>query len=157
MGSTSSNWDSYACDRGGRQHRGRPDPAQHFTDIASEGADLKEGVDSGTLRGNTFSNAGSSDEDSADSAIDVKAKGWLIEGNVIRTPTSRALDGIQTHQVHPGYGTDNIFRSNVIEGRWPGFGIGLYPRSSNVVECTNTADDASLGLVGDGESPIDCG
>ena len=127
-----------------------------FTDIAAEGADLKEGVDSGVLRDNVFDNAGFSGENSADSAIDVKANGWLVEGNTIRNPTSAALDGIQTHSVYEGYGTANVIRGNVIEGSWPGFGIGTYPHLDNVVACDNRAPGAALGLVGDGERAIPC-
>jgi len=60
---------------------------------------------------------------------------------VIRSPPGAALDGFQTHSVYEGYGTGNTFRGNRIEGAWPGFGIGLYPK---------------LGLLGDAGKPASC-
>lgn len=156
VGSANSNWDKYACEGPEDNTERVLIEGNTFTDISAEGADLKEGVDSGTLRGNTFVNAGYSGENSADSAIDVKANGWRIEHNIVREPSGKALDGIQTHSVHQGYGTGNTFSGNTIEGHWPGFGIGLHPRLDNVVECSNVAPDAALGLVGDGEHKIAC-
>ena len=156
VGSANSNWDKYACEGDEDNTENVLIEGNTFTDIAAEGADLKEGVDSGVLRDNVFDNAGFSGENSADSAIDVKANGWLVEGNTIRNPTSAALDGIQTHSVYEGYGTANVIRGNVIEGSWPGFGIGTYPHLDNVVACDNSAPGAALGLVGDGERPIPC-
>lgn len=44
-----------------------------------------------------------------------------------------------------------------MEGVRPGFGIGLYPKAGNVVECTNTASDTVRGLVGDAQKPLACG
>lgn len=156
VGSAKSNWSEYACDGGQDKSQRVRIEENTFTHIAAEGADLKEGVDSGTLRGNTFIDTGYSGENSADGAIDVKSNGWLIENNVIRDPTGAAEDGIQTHSVFEGYGTGNTFRGNRIEGDWPGFGIGLNPKLGNVVDCTNTAPDAKLGLVGDGGKPSAC-
>lgn len=157
VGSASSNWSKYGCDHGQDKTELVLIEGNTFTHIAAEGADLKEGVDSGTLRANTVVDAGYSGENSADSAIDVKANGWLIENNVVGDPSGAAVDGIQTHSVFEGYGTGNTFRGNRVEGEWPGFGIGLYPKLGNVVECSNTAPDAALGLVGDAGKPIRCG
>jgi hypothetical protein len=157
VGSANSNWGKYGCDGGQDKSQRVRIEGNTFTHIAAEGADLKEGVDSGTLRGNTFVNAGYSGENSADSAIDVKANGWLVQNNVVRGPSGAALDGIQTHAVFEGYGTGNTFRGNRVEGRWPGFGVGLYPKLGNVVDCTNTAPDAQLGLVGDAGKAAGCG
>ena len=161
VGSANSNWDKYACADGGG--RAEVDDTERvriegntFRDIAAEGADLKEGVDSGILRANTFVNAGYSGENSADSAIDVKANGWAVADNIVREPSGAALDGIQVHSVFEGYGTGNRFRGNVIEGRWPGSGFGLFPAEGNVVNCTNSAPDAAEGLVSENGHRIDC-
>jgi hypothetical protein len=156
VGSANSNWGKYGCEGGQDKSQRVRIEDNTFTHIAAEGADLKEGVDSGTLRGNTFVDAGYSGENSADSAIDVKANGWLIENNVVRDPTGAALDAIQTHSVFEGYGTGNTVRGNRVQGGWPGFGIGLYPKLGNVVGCSNAAPDAKLGLVGDAGKPADC-
>jgi hypothetical protein len=157
VGSAHSNWSKYGCDGGQDKTQRVRIEGNTFTHIAAEGADLKEGVDSGTLRGNTFVDAGYSGENSADSAIDVKANGWLIENNVVRGPTGAALDGIQTHAVFEGYGTGSTIRGNRIQDSWPGFGIGLYPKLGNIVDCTNTAPGAKLGLVGEAGKAVGCG
>jgi len=157
VGSAKSNWSDYGCDNGQDKAERVLIEGNTLTHIAAEGADLKEGVDSGTLRGNTFIDTGYSGKNSADSAIDVKSNGWLIENNVIREPTGDDVDGIQTHSVYEGYGTGNTFRGNRVEGDWPGFGIGLNPKLENIVDCSNTAPNAARGLVGDGDKPASCG
>lgn len=156
VGSAHSNWDQYACDSGQDKTENVSIQQNTFTHIAAEGADLKEGIDSGTLTANTFIDTGYAGENSADSAIDVKSNGWLIEDNIIRDPTGADVDGIQSHSVFEGYGTGNTFRGNRIEGAWPGFGIGLNPMLGNVVECTNTSPDAARGLVGDSNKVSVC-
>ena len=76
-----------------RRRRGRLDEGDNtervliednvFEDITAEGADLKEGTDSGTLRRNVFRRAGTSGQNSADSAVDAKGNNWVIEDNVV--------------------------------------------------------------------------
>ena len=130
--------------------------ANTFEDITAEGADLKEGTDSGTLRGNVFRRVGGSGKNSADSAVDAKGNGWLIEGNRLEEPMaewdddgtlrpSELADGFQAHTVYDGYGTGNTFRANVVDGAIPGFGIGLYPANDNVVTCDNQAPGRGQG------------
>jgi hypothetical protein len=173
VGSATSNWDKYECaDAVERQGEGDNTErvlieANTFEDITAEGADLKEGTDSGTLRGNVFRRVGGSGKNSADSAVDAKGNGWLIEGNRVEEPLadwdddgttrpSELADGFQAHTVEDGYGTANTFRSNVVVGAIPGFGIGLYPANDNVVTCDNEAPEAAEGLVGEGQRAIDC-
>ena len=138
-----------------------------FEDITAEGADLKEGTDSGTVRGNTFRRVGASGENSADSAVDAKGNNWVIENNTVAesdapwddegdSRPSEFADGFQTHSVYDGYGTGNVFSGNLVDGDIPGFGVGLYPALDNVVTCDNPAPGAALGLVGDSGQPIDC-
>src|SRR4029077_19006854 len=92
-----------------------------FQDVTAEGADLKEGTDSGTLRRNVFRRVGLSGQNSADSAIDAKGNNWLIEDNSVSETTatwdddgaakpSEFADGFQSHSVYEGYGTGNVFR-----------------------------------------------
>ena len=173
VGSANSNWSKYECaDEQEGQSEG--DNTERvliqdnvFEDITAEGADLKEGTDSGTLRGNTFRRVGASGKNSADSAVDAKGNNWLIENNTVSepladwdddgTPTpSEFADGFQSHDVYDGYGTGNIFRGNRVDGEIPGFGIGLYPALGNVVSCDNSAPGAALGLVGDASKPGQC-
>lgn len=156
VGSANSNWDKYGCADGRDGTQDTLIEGNTFTRIAAEGADLKEGTDSGILRDNVFVDAGYSGENSADSAIDVKGNGWSIIGNTIREPSGAALDAIQIHHVYDGYGRGNTIDSNVVEGDWPGFGVGAYPLGDNLVTCSNAAPGARLGLVGDGSRPATC-
>ena len=125
-----------------------------FEDITAEGADLKEGTDSGTLRRNVFRRAGTSGQNSADSAVDAKGNNWVIEDNVVsetdaavgrrRRVARRASSptASRSHSVYDGYGTGNVFRRNHVDGAIPGFGIGLYPALDNVVTCDNARSRA---------------
>jgi hypothetical protein len=173
VGSANSNWRDFAC-ADPIEGRGEGDNTERvliednvFEDITAEGADLKEGTDSGTLRGNVFRRVGGSGENSADSAVDAQGNQWVIEDNDVfesdapwsdegEMRPSEFADGYQTHSVHDGYGTANVFRNNRVDGEIPGFGIGLYPALANVVTCDNAAPGALAGLVGDGGRPIDC-
>jgi hypothetical protein len=173
VGSANSNWSKYQCtDAVEGQTRG--DNTERvliennvFEDITAEGADLKEGTDSGILRRNTFRRAGVSGMNSADSAVDAKGNNWLIEGNVVSDTDkpwmddgvarpSEFLDGFQAHSVYSGYGTGNVFRANKVIGAIPGYGIGLFPAGGNVVTCDNSAPGAAKGLVGANSKPATC-
>ena len=173
VGSANSNWSQYQCgDRIERAPIG--DNTERvliednvFEDITAEGADLKEGTDSGTLRRNVFRRAGISGQNSADSAVDAKGNNWVIEDNVVSetdatwdddgvASPSEFKDGFQAHNVYDGYGTGNVFRRNQVVGSIPGFGVGLYPGGGNVVTCDNSAPGAAEGLVGDNGHPGTC-
>jgi hypothetical protein len=173
VGSANSNWAQYQCaDHVERLPIG--DNTERvliednvFEDITAEGADLKEGTDSGTLRRNTFRRAGISGQNSADSAVDAKGNNWIIEDNVVSetdatwdddgvAAPSEFADGLQSHSVYEGYGTGNVFRRNQVIGAIPGFGVGLYPGMGNVVTCDNVAPGAEQGLVGNKSRPSTC-
>jgi hypothetical protein len=174
VGSANSNWDKYQCTdevegktQGDNTERVLVED-NVFEDITAEGADLKEGTDSGTLRRNTFRRTGLSGQNSADSAVDAKGNNWIIEDNVVSETDatwdddgvarpSEFEDGLQTHSVYDGYGTGNVFRRNEVIGSIPGFGIGLYPAERNVVSCDNSATGAARGLVGNKSKPASCG
>ena len=173
VGSANSNWAQFQCtDRlegqavGDNSERVLIEDNQ-FQDVTAEGADLKEGTDSGILRRNTFRRTGTSGANSADSAVDAKGNNWIIEGNVVSetdsawlhdgvAQPSAFLDGYQSHSVYAGYGTGNVFRGNQVIGAIPGFGIGLYPLLANVVGCDNVAPGALKGLVGHNSRPTAC-
>jgi parallel beta helix pectate lyase-like protein len=173
VGSANSNWSDFRCtDAAEGQSQG--DNTERvliednvFEDITAEGADLKEGTDSGTLRRNVFRRAGISGQNSADSAVDAKGNNWVIEDNVVSetdatwdddgvASPSEFKDGFQAHNVYDGYGTGNVFRRNQVVGSIPGFGVGLYPGGGNVVTCDNSAPGAAEGLVGDNGHPGTC-
>jgi hypothetical protein len=173
VGSANSNWDKYQCtdstegvDEGDNTERVLVED-NLFEDITADGADLKEGTDSGIVRRNVFRRTGLSGQNSADSAIDAKGNGWVIEDNVVSgtdatwdddgvAAPSEFADGYQAHSVYEGYGSGNVFRRNRVEGEIPGFGIGLYPEADNVVTCDNSAPGAALGLVGVNGQPGEC-
>lgn len=147
VGSANSNWSGYAC-TDGRDNSERVLVEKNvFRHIAAEGADLKEGTDSGVLRDNLFDNTGFGGQNSADSAVDAKGNGWLIEGNTVINASGAFLDGFQSHSVYAGYGTGNAFRANTVVGRVPGYGIGFYPSAANTVACDNSAPNAVKGLA----------
>jgi len=98
---------------------------------SAESIDIKEGTSGGLVRGNTFDGAGMTD---ADSWVDVKGSGWVIESN---QGTNSPADGFQTHEILDGWGTRNTFRNNIVGGGVPGLGIHLAPALANVIECNN--------------------
>jgi Right handed beta helix region len=156
VGSANSNWHSYHC-TDGRDNSERALIANNtFRHIAAEGADLKEGTDSGTLKDNVFDDAGYSGKNSADSVVDAKGDNWLIEGNTAQGPQGSDLDAFQSHVVYTGYGTGNVFSANKVLGSWPGYGFALSAQGTNVVKCDNTAPGAAKGLVGVNGQPAAC-
>jgi hypothetical protein len=140
IGSAESNW----CDVNNCQ----PDASDRnliegntISGTTSENIDLKEGSTGGIVRGNSFDGSTIS---AADSWIDVKGNGYLIEGN---TGTNSPGDGFQTHEILDGWGTGNVFRGNTASVNGPGFGYSLTPERDNVVECSNTATGAAEGVT----------
>jgi hypothetical protein len=140
LGSAESNWcDISECE---------PDRSDRNTvtnnsisATSAEAIDIKEGTADGVVRGNTFDGSAIVD---ADSWVDVKGNGYLIEGN---TGVNSPGDGFQTHEIIDGWGTDNVFRDNHAEVNGPGFGYSLTPVRGNVVDCSNTATDAGEGIT----------
>lgn len=140
VGTAKSNW----CDVNNCQ----PDASDrnliegnHISATTSESIDLKEGSSGGTVRGNTFDG---STIKGADSWVDVKGNGYLIENN---SGTNSPEDGFQTHEIIDGWGTHNTFRGNSAAVNGPGFGYSLTPELDNVVECSNTATGAGKGVT----------
>ncbi|MEV4411277.1 right-handed parallel beta-helix repeat-containing protein [Catellatospora sp. NPDC049609] len=109
----------------------------------AEPVDIKEGTTGGVLSGNTFDGSALSGS-YADSWVDVKGNGWLIEGNTGRD--SRG-DGFQTHRVADGWGEANVFTGNTADVDGPGWGFHLAPVGDNVVACDNTVTDARKGMA----------
>jgi hypothetical protein len=164
VGSANSNWSLYGCtDPVSGQTVG--DNSERvtvqnnvFQNDPAEGADLKEGTDSGWLLNNQFIHTGFSGKNSADSAVDVKGNNWVVSGNTTSqdmdswvddtgtTQVSVFLDGFQVHNVYSGYGQNNQFHSNTVTDAIPGAGINVYQGTGTVVTCDNSAPGAALGL-----------
>lgn len=58
----------------------------------------------------------------ADSWIDLKGNGWVVENN---HGTTALEDGFQVHQALSGWGNGNLFRNNLAEVDGPGYGFWL--------------------------------
>jgi hypothetical protein len=111
----------------------------------SESVDVKEGTTGGVLRDNSFDGSAIVE---ADSWVDVKGNGWLIEDN---TGTASPADGFQTHEILDGWGTDNVFRNNAADLDGSGLGFAVKPERDNVVSCSNTVTGGEAEL-----SNVDC-
>lgn len=148
IGSATSNWCEYTNCEPDRSNRN----AIIDNDIAgttSEGIDVKEGTEGGVIRGNTLSGDGLVE---ADSWIDLKGNGWLVEGNT-GTGGGSIKDGIQTHVIEEGWGRENIIRGNILDVRGEGYGIFIHEgeRTDNIVGCDNQVTAAGKGF-----SNVDC-
>jgi hypothetical protein len=131
IGSATSNWEKYS--------QGGPDRSDRnvvrgnsISATTAESVDIKEGTTGGALIDNVFDGS-SLTEEGADSWVDVKGNGWLIQGNVGRNSPK---DGYQTHDVEDGWGTGNVFRANAAINI-KGYGIALTPPLANKVACDN--------------------
>lgn len=139
VGTAESNWcDISSCE---------PDKSDRneisgntVSGTTAESVDIKEGTSGGLLAGNIFDGSAMTE---ADSWVDVKGRGWRIEGNIGRNSPQ---DGFQTHEIIDGWGTENVFHNNVAEVNGPGLGYSLKPARDNVVDCSNTASQAGQGL-----------
>ncbi len=167
FGSAESNWPKYGEDGGEGPDRSDRNQALNNTigpDVTAEGVDVKEGTGGGVLRGNTFDGHGISGENYADSWVDVKGNGYLVEGNTGSFDGDGALqDGHQVHAVVDGHGCGNVFRANDSDlGGADGFAIHLPDQSDcdadpNVVYDDNTVSSAGSGLTNIEVTPAEAG
>jgi hypothetical protein len=116
---------------------------------AAEPIDVKEGTTGGVVRGNVLDGSKLAGANFADSWMDVKGNGWLIEANRgTNAPGSALLDGYQVHQVVDGWGQANVFRANVgdVDAKGYGFDVDSKARGT-IVTCDNVANGAAAGLA----------
>jgi len=159
IGSAGSNW---AC-HGNSGGVDRSDRVQVLNNrigpnVAAEGIDVKEGTHNGLIRGNTFDGRGLSGQNSADSWVDVKGIGYLIEGNTgTFTIPATFVNGYETHNPTTtpslGNGCGNTWRSNSSNlGGVGQYAIRITSTSKctgnpNVVYASNTVTNATIGLT----------
>ena len=165
IGSAVSNWPTYTEGQPDRSDRNQIDH-NTIVDTGAENLDLKEGSSNGVVRDNDLGGDRIASKNSADSWIDVKGNGYLVEGNRGTTaprpgatrcgdPTKNAdanpfCDGIQVHVVIPGWGEGNTFARNVLAVNAPGAGIWLQNTAvglHNVVSCDNLITGAAAGAI----------
>ena len=110
---------------------------------SAEGIDIKEGTTGGKVTGNSFSEAGFSGANSADSWVDVKGNGYTVTGN---SGSTTKLDALQVHNVLDGWGRDNTFAGNTVQGGVPGYEVWIQSEDlGNTVRCQ--ASTAGRGLT----------
>jgi len=177
IGSANSNWQRYTS--------GEPDNSDRnqvinnrITDTAAENIDIKEGTSDGVVRGNDLGGDKIASKNSADSWIDVKGNGYLIDANHgVTTPRPNTTecgdpkgepdsaknpfcDGFQVHVAVAGWGQDNTFTNNRLEVNAPGAGIWLQNTAvplHNVIKCNNIVTGAEAGAYAtDHYSALDC-
>ncbi|MBB5159006.1 right-handed parallel beta-helix repeat-containing protein [Saccharopolyspora phatthalungensis] len=155
FGSAKSNWDQYG-ENGGpdRSDRNQALNNKLGPNVAAEHIDIKEGTEGGLVRGNTFDGQGIAGENSADSWLDAKGNGYLVEGNTGTFGGDGALvDGYQTHTVVDGFGCGNQFRANNADlGGAEGYAIKVTNQrecrsAPNVVYRDNEVRNAGKGLT----------
>jgi parallel beta-helix repeat protein len=141
VGSAVSNW--------GRISGGGPDRSDGnvivdntIRDTAAENVDIKEGTTGGVLADNTFDGEGMQGD--ADSWVDVKGNGWLIQGN--RGAHAEA-NGFEVNVQADGWGQKNVFDGNTGDVGGSGYGFDLDPVGDNRVTCSNTVDNAEQGAA----------
>jgi hypothetical protein len=113
-------------------------------DTAAEPIDIKEGTTGGRVAGNHLEGAKLSGLNGADSWMDVKGNGWLIEDNV---GTGSLRHGFEVHQAVVGWGNDNVFRGNQAQVDAPGYGFFIEKGTTgNAVMCDNVVSGAVMGF-----------
>lgn len=144
VGSANSNW---ARIMGSKSEPDRSDRVQirnnRISRTSAEGVDIKEGSTGGAVVGNSFSDAGYSGANSADSWVDIKGNGYTVSGN---SGTTARLDAVQVHNVLDGWGRDNVITGNAVLGGVPGFEVWVQSAQlGNTVECKDSP--AGRGLT----------
>ncbi len=136
VGSSESNWATYTA--------GLPDTCNYNVLInntfgayvRAENIDIKEGTKGGWVLNNSFNGAGLSNQNSADSWIDVKGNFYTINENTGKNTT---LDGFQTHIEYAGFGNYNSFAKNVLTvNNSLGYGINIKTSNANGTALNNT-------------------
>ena len=119
VGSAVSNWCDITDCEPDRSDRNVV-VANTISRTAAESVDIKEGTTGGVLADNTFDGAGMRGD--ADSWVDVKGNGWLIQAN---HGTTAKRSGFEVNVQADGWGTGNTFDANTADVDGPGYGYEL--------------------------------
>lgn len=159
IGSAHSNWGCHGNSGGAdRSDRVQVLDNEIGPGVAAEHIDIKEGTADGVVRGNSFDGQGIAGQNYADSWIDVKGNGYLIESNTgTFTPPGVFANGYETN--HPGTspsfrnGCGNVWKDNASDLGGEGeYAIKVSSTSKcegdlNVVYESNTVENATGGLT----------
>ena len=142
VGSAVSNWCQISACGPDRSDRNVV-VGNDIRETTAEAVDLKEGTTGGVVADNTFDGSGLKGD--ADSWVDVKGNGWLIQAN---HGSIAERSGFQVNDQADGWGRNNLFDGNIADvGGGSGYGYELRPVANNRVTCTNTASGAPQGLA----------
>jgi chitodextrinase len=161
IGSANSNWECHGNSGGvDKSDRVQVIGNRIGPDITAEPIDVKEGTFNGVIRGNTFDGKGITGQNSADSWIDVKGTGYLIEDNTgTFTKPGTFTNGYETHNpgTTPSFpnGCGNTWRNNKSDlGGVGQYAIKITSTSTskckdnpNIVHASNTVTGATKGLT----------
>jgi hypothetical protein len=159
IGSAVSNWGCHG-NSGGADRSDRVQVLNNVIGpyVTAESIDIKEGTFNGVVRGNTFNGQGISGQNSADSWVDAKGIGYVIETNTgTFTSPGTFANGYETHNptTTPSFqnGCGNVWRGN----RSDLGGVGRYAinvtstsrcaGNLNIVYASNTVTNATVGLT----------
>ncbi|MET7420855.1 cellulose binding domain-containing protein [Dactylosporangium sp. NPDC005555] len=155
LGSANSNWACHGTS-GGVDRSDRVQVLDNHIGpyVAAEHIDVKEGTVDGVIRGNTFDGRGIAGQNSADSWVDMKGTGYLVQGNTgtFSAPGTFA-NGYETHNPVAGSGCGNVWRDNVSDlGGTGRYAINVTSTSKcagnlNVVYTSNRVTNATGGLT----------
>ncbi|MGI5498828.1 right-handed parallel beta-helix repeat-containing protein [Lentzea sp. CA-135723] len=156
IGSAESNWECHG-NSGGIDKSDRVQVLNNTIgpNVTAEHIDIKEGTQNGVIRGNTFNGQGIAGQHSADSWVDVKGSGYLLENNTgtFRKPGTLA-NGYETHQITGNLsGCGNTWKNNRSDvGNSGEYAIKITTLSQctskpNVVYASNTVTGAKKGLT----------
>jgi hypothetical protein len=155
IGSANSNWGCHGNTAGvDRSDRVRVLDNRIGPYVTAEHVDVKEGTVDGEISGNTFAGQGIAGQNSADSWVDVKGTGYLIQRNAgTFTAPGTFANGYETHNPIGGSGCGNVWRDNFSDLG----GVGRYAMNItstskcagnlNVVYASNTVTNATAGLT----------
>ncbi|MEO3924287.1 cellulose binding domain-containing protein [Micromonosporaceae bacterium B7E4] len=155
LGSANSNWSCHGNSGGvDRSDRVQVLGNRLGPSVTAEHIDVKEGTVGGVIRGNSFDGQGLSGQNSADSWVDLKGTGYVVEENVgTYAPPGTFANGYETHHPVAGAGCGNVWRRNSSDlggvGRWA---VNVTSTSKcagnlNVVYASNTVTNATGGLT----------
>jgi len=132
IGSAKNNWEKHSVGGPDRCDSNVIAYCRIGPSVAAECIDIKEGTTGGLIRGNHFDATGITGANSADSWMDIKGNGYLIEGNTGYNPEGSMLrDGFQVNVAFPGWGNGNLFIKNDCTINAGGYGILVKLKSSN--------------------------
>jgi hypothetical protein len=143
LGTSVSNWERYTNGEPDRSDGNRV-LGNRIWSTTSESVDIKEGTEGGEVIGNVFEGSLLT---GADSWVDVKGNGYLIQGNLgVNSPQ----DGFKTHVIDDmEWGRDNVFERNTATVNGPGVGFYIHQpeETNNTVACDNVVEGAAGGFT----------